>query len=369
MQHILERYRQIVVQIATPYNTGGTGFFLREHQLVVTNEHLVRDNREVIVESDSFPRQMATVVYWDAHYDVALLKLSTDYELPSVPLRIADEPSAGDKVAAIGHPFGLRLSNTSGTLSHVRRVQDDFYYYQHDAALNPGNSGGPLIDEHGAVVGMNVFDLEESNSIGFSLPAVFIHETIAAYLAKVGIAARIAARCTSCRVVVEEKEKASSYCPQCGAWLQLPHESESYEPVGTPYTIEQILAALGQDVRLARRGVNMWEIQEGSAHITLSYYEDTGLITADAHLCRISDQDPGALYAFLLEENYKNEGLTFSVKGRDIILSILIYDRYLDERSAADSLRILLLQADHYDNILVEQYGAHWRNEPASQGE
>ena len=84
MQDIIQQFRPILVQIATPYNMGGTGFFLQDLQLIVTNEHLVRDNREVIIEAEDLPRQMAKIRYWDAYYDVALLKLDTTYELPNV---------------------------------------------------------------------------------------------------------------------------------------------------------------------------------------------------------------------------------------------------------------------------------------------
>jgi serine protease Do len=361
MQAIIEQFRPILVQIATPYNMGGTGFFLQSLQLIVTNEHLVRDNREVIVEAETIPRQMARIVYWDAYFDIALLQLETAYDLPVREFRTADEPQAGDQILAMGHPFGLRFSSTIGNLSNTRRTQDDFYYYQHDAALNPGNSGGPLVDDQGLIIGVNLFDIEEGHSLGFSLPAVFALETIQAYLDTQNKA--VAARCISCRKVIFAAAKKTHYCPNCGAYLLLPTETEAFEPIGTPYTIEQLLTELNHDVRLARRGLNTWEINEGSARIMISYHEDSGLITGDAHLCRLPADNLGELYAFLLRENYQDEGLTFSVKGRDIILSILIYDRYLEVESSKKRFQHLFERADHYDNLLVEVYGALWKYE------
>ena len=79
MKDIIQEYRSVIVQIASPYHMGGSGIFLQAHQLILTNEHLVRDNREVIVEAAEIPRQMARVVYTDSYYDVALLRLDTDY--------------------------------------------------------------------------------------------------------------------------------------------------------------------------------------------------------------------------------------------------------------------------------------------------
>lgn len=364
MQEIIEKFRSVLVQIATPYSMGGTGFFLQEHQLIVTNEHLVHDNREVIIEAESIPRQMATVVYWDEYFDIALLRLQTPYELPTLNFCTECEPQVGDQVLAMGHPFGLRFSSTVGNLSNARRKKEDFYYYQHDAALNPGNSGGPLIGTNGQVIGINLFDIEEGHSLGFSLPAIFANETIQLYLENAG--RTIAARCSSCRKLVKAIEKNSPYCPNCGAHLQLPTESEEFEPIGTPYTIERMLNALGHNVKLARRGLNTWEILEGSAHIIVSYHEDSGLITCDAHLCRLPSENVGQLYEFLLLENYREEGLTFSVKGRDIILSILIYDRYLEVESGKKQFRHLFERADYYDNVLVEQFGARWKYEDSA---
>ncbi|RMF04041.1 MAG: serine protease [Bacteroidetes bacterium] len=288
------------------------------------------------------------------------MRLAEKQFLPAVELADDQGAKAGDKVLAMGHPLGLSFSSTQGTLSNTRRQQDNFYYYQHDAALNPGNSGGPLFNVHGQVIGINVFDLEEGNDLGFALPSAFVLETLAAYRATGRT--QVAARCHSCRKVVFDEMRTNHYCSNCGAHLLLPSDAEPYEPVGTPYTIEQLLTRLGHDVRLARRGINTWEIREGSARILVSYHEDTGLITGDAHLCQLPLQKVSELYAFLLRENYQDHGLTFSVKGRDVILSILIYDRYLNAETGEARFRHLFEMADHYDNILVDNFGALWKH-------
>lgn len=362
MQDIINQFQSVLVQIASPYNMGGTGFFLSEYQLIVTNEHLVRDNQVVIVEAEGIERQLAAVTYCDALLDVALLRLALPIQLPVVQLRTENEPLAGEKVLALGHPFGLRFTSTVGTLSNNHRKQDGgFYFYQHDAALNPGNSGGPLVDNQGRVIGLNVMDLEEGEGLGFALPARYIAETIQLYLD--ADRKEVAARCTACRTIAFHGERNGPYCPNCGNYLQLPTDAEVYEPVGTAYTIEQLLLSLGHDVRLARRGPNTWEIEEGSARISISYHEDTGLITGDAQLCRLPSENAPQLYEFLLLENYRDAGLTFSVKGADIILSILIYDRDLDMDSSKQHFQHLFERADYYDNVLVEQFGARWMQE------
>lgn len=358
MQATIDSFRPLLVQIATPYNMGGTGFFLQKEQLILTNEHLVRDNKEVIVEAEGIPRQMACVVFWDAHYDLAFLQLKQPYNLPTATFRTDGEPQAGDEVLAMGHPFGLDFSSTFSILANNHHPQEDFHHYQHGAVLSPGNSGGPLFDTQGRIIGMNTFDMADGQELGVALPALFIVESLRLY--QDAQLTTTSARCLTCRTLVAETQKNTPYCPKCGAYLQLPSECETFEPVGTPYTIEQLLAELGHDAQLARRGLHVWEIQQGSANIQISYHEDSGLVTGDAHLCLLPSERLDELYTFLLRENYKDEGLTFSVRGRDIILSILIYDRYLDIQADKKRFQQLFERADYYDNLLVEEFGAKW---------
>ena len=124
-----------------------------------------------------------------------------------------------------------------------------------------------------------------------------------------------------------------------------------------------MLKTAGYDVRLARKGPSIWEVEKGSANINISYHEKTGLIVGDAHLCLLPKKNIKPIYKYLLKENFHLEGLTFSIKGRDIILSLLIYDRYLNEETGMELLKHLFERADYYDNILVEEYGAIWKEE------
>jgi serine protease Do len=116
-------------------------------------------------------------------------------------------------------------------------------------------------------------------------------------------------------------------------------------------------------VRLSRSGPNAWEIRPGSASIIITYHEKTGLLSADALLCELPKKDIKPLYEYLLRENHRNEGLSLSVHEQDIILSLLIFDRYLNEETGQAMLRELFEKADFYDNKLVEEFGAIWKSE------
>lgn len=361
MKEIIELYRNIVIQIATPYSKG-TGFYIKEYDMIVTNEHVVRGNREVVIDSSQFKRQLVEVVFVDAMHDLAFLSAPKMTEIPDVNLGFIKSVKEGDNVVAIGHPFGLKYTTTQGIISSTYHQQNDITYLQHDAALNPGNSGGPLLNMNGEIVGINTFMIRDGENIGFSLPINYLKETILEFQKGDN---RSGARCTSCSNIVFDTGKAQKYCLHCGAKLTLPAYEEDYEPVGVSKTIEELLHATGHNVKLSRRGPNNWEIHQGSAKINITYHEKTGLIIGDAFLCNLPKEHIGPLYEYLLKQNYLIEGLTFSVnpKGHDIILSLLIYDRYLNVDTGIQLFKHLFEKADHYDDILVDEFGAIWKQD------
>lgn len=359
MKDIIDLYRNVVIQIATPYSTG-TGFYLKKSNLIVTNEHVVRDNAEVVVDGGGFSKQLVKIIFIDPKYDLAFLEAPQNSELPEVPLGTETVLHEGDSVLAIGHPLGLKFSATNGIVSNTRHEMGGILYVQHDAALSPGNSGGPLVDKEGEVVGINTFIMRDGNSIGFSLPVRYLAATIDEFIAA---GRRVGTRCASCSNLVFEDTVENGYCPHCGAKVKLPVQVEDYEPIGIAKSIEGMIEQAGHDVRLARVGPHKWEINQGSAKINISYYEKTGLITGDAYLCVLPKENIKPLYEYLLRQNYKTEGLTFSIREQDIILSLLIFDRYFNVDTGFQLFQHLFEKADYYDNILVEQYGARWKQE------
>lgn len=365
MRDIIELYRGVIIQIATPYSTG-TGFYLKEPNIIVTNDHVVRDNRKVVVDGERIDKQLVSVIFSDPKHDLAFLEAPDQQEMPGLELLGEVEVKAGDPVLAIGHPFGLKFISTQGIISNTLHEQNDLNYWLHDAALNPGNSGGPLVDGEGRVIGVNTFIIKDGNTIGFALPVSYLKDSITEFKKEEG---GVVARCHACSNLVTETTIDNGYCPHCGAKVELPSESEVYEPVGVAKTIEAMILEAGHDVQLSRRGPNNWEIHEGSARINIAYYEKTGLITGDAYLCLLPKSKIGPLYQYLLRQNYEIEGLNFSIKDKDIILSLLIYDRYLNVETGLHLFKRLFEKADYYDNVLVEEYGALWKYDEESDEE
>jgi len=358
MNDILGLFRKVIIQIATPDNTGGTGFYLKGPHLIVTNEHVVRGNRHVVIDGELIPKQLATILFTDPVHDLAFIDPPEMEDLPEVELRVGNAVKPDDTVWAIGHPFGLKYNTTKGIVSGIESKNEQINYIRHDAALNPGNSGGPLLDEEGRVVGVNTFVIRDGDNLGFSLPAELLQKSLDDYSAGSRVSGT---RCSGCGTLVWESTVQDGYCPNCGNRVELPMDIEEFEPLGVSKTVEEMIVESGYDVRLSRSGPNNWQIKHGSAKINISYYEKTGLITGDAYLCTLPQENIQPLYEYLLRQNYELENLTFSIRGQDIILSLLIYDRYLNVSTGLTLFQHLFDKADYYDNILVDEFGANWK--------
>ncbi len=354
MKEVIEQYKDVVIQINTPYGSG-SGFYVADSNLIVTNRHVIQGCTEVAVSGENYKKVITEVMYADATHDLAFLRLPDSWELPRVEL--SDRAlQAGETIMAIGHPLGLKFTATQGIVSKAERQFNGINYVQVDAAINPGNSGGPLINENGELVGVNTFIMRDSESLGFALPINYLRGILEEYRSHHGT---MAIKCSSCSILVTENTVESGYCPNCGNKVD---ESEfkprAYEAAGHSKVIESILEKIGVDVRIARVGQNAWDVEEGSALIKIDYNTKNGFIYGDAHLCKIPRENIGEMYEFLLRENYNLEGVVFSTTKQDIMLSLLIYDHDLTEETGVKLFQDLFQKADHYDDILIERFGA-----------
>jgi serine protease Do len=170
---------------------------------------------------------------------------------------------------------------------------------------------------------------------------------------------KTAVRCLSCSNIITPENIDGEYCPFCGAKVELPEikKDEEYKPAGASAVIETILEQLGKDVKLSRRGPFSWEITEGSATIYINYNEN-GFIIGDCYICTLPKMNIGPIYEFLLRQNYDLEGVMFSVNNQDIVLSTLIFDQYLTYEAGLQTFKNLFKDADYFDTLLVEKYGA-----------
>jgi serine protease Do len=164
----------------------GTGFIISADGFMLTNYHVIRYADEISVFlHETNEVQSIEVVGADPLTDLALLKISGRNDLPYLPLADSDAAMVGEPVIAVGNPFGLAHSLTTGvvsaknrTLSPGTRRGNYEQYIQTSAQINPGNSGGPLLNLYGEVVGINTAIIAKAQGIGFAIPSNMIKELL-----------------------------------------------------------------------------------------------------------------------------------------------------------------------------------------------
>ena len=171
-------YQQDFFSQIYPVEGAGSGFIINPEGQILTNLHVVRGSRDLSVTLADKKTYKAKVLGTDRADDLALLQIDAGRKLPTLPLGNSDQLVVGQKVLAIGNPFGFGGTLTTGVVSSLdRSIQTEDTrtmegMIQTDAAINPGNSGGPLLDSHGNVIGINtaIYGPQGNIGIGFAMP-------------------------------------------------------------------------------------------------------------------------------------------------------------------------------------------------------
>ncbi|TPW29369.1 DegQ family serine endoprotease [Pararhizobium mangrovi] len=166
----------------------GSGVIVDKKGLIVTNDHVIQDADQIKVALDDGREFQANVVLKDQKVDLAVLKIEKGpNDLPTLPIGNSDDVEVGDLVLAIGNPFGVGQTVTSGIVSGLARTSLDRshfgFFIQTDAAINPGNSGGPLVGIDGRMIGINSEIYSRSggsDGIGFAIPANLVKSFVSA---------------------------------------------------------------------------------------------------------------------------------------------------------------------------------------------
>ena len=180
---IIEDVIKSVVTIKTSAGFQGTGFIISNEGYLVTNAHVLADefgNLASSIQAITYKQgtRNAEFIGFDRELDIALLKITGDFE--SLEFEDSDNVQIGEKVIAIGNPLGLQFSVSEGIVSAVHRegINGLNAYIQTDAALNPGNSGGTLINKQGKVIGINNFKIGSGENLGFALESNYISVSV-----------------------------------------------------------------------------------------------------------------------------------------------------------------------------------------------
>jgi S1-C subfamily serine protease len=175
---IVENAIKSVVTIKTNL-AQGSGFVISEEGYIVTNEHVMSGATAALITTYDGKNHQVIKIGENIEMDITLLKIiSTDY--PYLQLENSNNVQVGEKVISIGNPLGLQFSVSEGIISGIHREGENGLsaYLQTDASLNSGNSGGPLINKNGKVVGINNFKIVGSENLGFALESNYLKSVI-----------------------------------------------------------------------------------------------------------------------------------------------------------------------------------------------
>ncbi|MEQ9259616.1 MAG: trypsin-like peptidase domain-containing protein [Roseovarius sp.] len=180
-------FRDFGTQRQRVENSLGSGVILGEDGIVVSNYHVVGEATDIRVVLNDRREFSARVLLSDEESDLAVLQMEEAEDMPALPIRDSDTVQVGELVLAIGNPFGVGQTVSSGIVSGLARSGTATgnargYFIQTDAPINPGNSGGALVDVNGALIGINTAILSRSggsNGIGFAIPSSLVAQFVA----------------------------------------------------------------------------------------------------------------------------------------------------------------------------------------------
>ena len=197
LSKIIEKIKPGIIVIKLPNGKSGSGFFVNNKGLFITNKHTVGLSTFIKIMLYNSKEAEATVVFSDNDIDYSFVVANIQSSTP-VLLANSDEVKEGEQVFAIGHPYGYDFTVSKGIISCKNRVVKGRRYIQTDVPINPGNSGGPLINSKGETVGINSWVVGGADNMSFAIPANSIKNILNSLNSKF------------------DKLLSMYYCPICG---------------------------------------------------------------------------------------------------------------------------------------------------------
>lgn len=334
----------------------GTGFYLKDKGIVITNYHVVQGNHSVALEDHNKDRYLAVVIFVNPYSDLAFLKPEHDLDVPSISLADPEVLSSRDKVYVLGFPFGMPFTVTEGIVSSTKQLMEGQHFIQTDAAVNPGNSGGPVVNALGEVVGVTTAKFTNADNVGFAIPLGVVLEELATL--DQNAAHVFSVKCNSCKNLIFEK---TEYCENCGNNIdeQLFEESDLTQFADF---VEGALSGLGMNPVLARAGYDYWVFHQGSSEIRIFVFNQNYLY-ATSPLNSLPNSGLEDLYTYLLSDPV--QPYTLGIHDSKIYISYRIHitEVFSDHaKEVQQNLTNLALKADEMDNFFVDVYNCEFTN-------
>ncbi len=335
-------------------HAGGSGscFYLKKYNIFVTNFHVVEGFQEVAIENAKKDRFLAKVVLINPLVDLAFLHSDNDFShLPELELDIEKEVKIGERISVVGYPFGMPYTVTDGTVSAPKQLMEGRTYIQTDAAVNPGNSGGPMCDENQKIIGITVAKFNDADNMGFGIPVALLDKMLA--LVNSIDRSTFAVECSTCHKLISDK---TQFCPACGNKIddKLFNKKSLTE---LAIFCEEAIQEMGINPVLARKGHEQWQFHKGSSEIRMFVY-DRDYLFATSPINTLPNENLEPLLKFLLSTEIKP--FILGLQNNDIFISYRVHlsDIFSDEKeNIKKNFTNLALKADDLDNYLVDTFG------------
>jgi hypothetical protein len=333
----------------------GTCFYLKKHNLFVTNFHVVNGFHEVSIEDTEKNRFLAKVVLINPVSDLAFLSTENDFtHLPELELNTDRELTMGEQINVVGYPFGMPYTITDGTISSPKQLLEGRTFIQTDAAVNPGNSGGPMFDQSNKVIAVTVSKISDADNMGFGIPAFMLNEMLS--YADAIDRTQFAVQCNSCNAVITNK---TQYCSSCGNKID-DKLFNKYTLTDLAVFCEEAITNMGINPVLARVGNESWRFHRGSSEIRMFVYQSNYLFaTSPINILPKKNLEP--LLRFLLSVD--TQPFILGIYKNDIYISYRVHlsDVFSDEgEKVKKNMTDLAQKADDLDNYLNDTYGCEF---------
>jgi len=346
----MENFKSSIYKIVTADGTG-TGFKIDSSDYIITNYHVVRGSKKVAVETHGKDRHLANVVMVNPEVDLAFLEVPTLRDKKgTIQLQEDLEVENIQKVYINGFPFGMPYTVTEGIVSSTNQPMNSRHYIQTDAAVNPGNSGGPMLNKDGVLVGVTTSKFTDADNVGFGIK----HKDLMKELSDHKFSdTTYRVKCNSCDSFIEEESK---FCASCGGTIAV-SAFEEFEKSSLSEFVEDALSELKIDPVLLQAGRDFWSFYQGSALIRIFVSNESYLI-ATSPLNKLPKKNLSQLLEYLCGDESLPYMLGISDNMVYVSYRVHISDIFGAEREMVKkNLAKFADKANELDDFLEEKFG------------
>ena len=346
----MENIKNSIYKIITSGGTG-TGFKVAGHNFVITNYHVIRGNKTVAVQDHNDDRFLAQVVMVNPEVDLAFLHVEElKDKAGSITLDENYEVSNLQKIFINGFPFGMPFTITEGIISSPNQPMNGRNYIQTDAAVNPGNSGGPMLNPKGVLVGVTTSKFSDADNVGFGIKHTDLIKELKDYRFEDN---NYHVKCNACDHYIDQE---TEYCPNCGNSID---KSAFEEPEKSHFAlfIEDALTGLGVNPVLCRAGRDYWEFHQGSALIRIFTTQNNNYLLATSPLNNLPKNHLEDLLTYINSNNVPPYQLGIYKNKIYISYRAHLADIYSDRKEEIkNDISNMALKADELDDFFKDNY-------------